>query len=69
MFSTTQAIFSRNVYTRNFIKLRRLCLGQGRAIRRADALLRHMNVKRLDPAVAPCSMLDICRNVLRHCKL
>ena len=44
LFSSTQAIFSRNVYTRNLIKLRRLCLGQGRAIRRADALLRHMKV-------------------------
>lgn len=48
--------------------MRGICRGQGRAIRRADALLRHMDIKRLDSTVAPCSLLDICRNVLRHCK-
>ena len=64
-FST---IFSSKSYTRSFLKLRRYCRGVMAAQNRSSVMLRHLKSKSRDPSVAPCTLLPIAQNVMRHCK-
>ena len=61
--------FRSESYSRTFLKVRRYCRGLKRAQNRAEIVLRHLRRKSRHPATSSSDLLEICRNVLRVCKL